>query len=876
MSPRDAALLDRWIRSRDAEALASLVSYYENMVFAAAVRVLGDEDKARDAAQECFVRLAFKPPKSTEYLGGWLHRVVTNIAIDTKRRVGRSSERERKFAQQQGAAFEPDWDDIQHFIDEAIEELPNKTRQMVIAHFLQKKSHAEIATEFRISKQAVTRRIANGIESLRKTLARAGVTLSAGGLVALLTANAVRVSPAALAVAVVAAIKSAQLTASLGGSGAPAVLSAKVFAAIAAAAALLTTGIFFMGDRTSDARDRTATDEPPTVASVESSTALPTSSVLEVSSEGGTRVAQAESSVATQGWSGRVRDAVSGEILSGIPVEIRRRVAITHRLTQTDKLPNLTGDNAASVASIQRDLNLIDTTEVPLPTYVYALDLELEWGSPLLTVLSDENGSVSIASLPPGEYVATVDTPEFATIGRAPFPIEGMGVARVEVGSVFTVHPGVQSSIDVEIQRKAVVRGRVYDHATGTGVAGVAVQIRQTTPNHQIVNVPMGEAHTDHNGDFEISNVRPGDCVVWRSDVDGYVGGPALVKRIHVAPGATVQSVDFPLSTGGLLAGTVRIGDELALNTPFDILGIPTHEDLSKNTNVTVRILDQPISTDGNGQYVVSGVDRFPAVVVGQFRLDSGQTHHSYPLRASLDVDGFNELDLNFPWGPGVLHGIVTGDDGRPLGNAIVIKFVHGDPVAGRSQVTTDASGRFRIDGIEEGVGDLWVFYPLTYLAVVLPMEFHPYDSELDIVVPFRNGIEVSCLNVPPNSVSVVIRAYRSDWEPDYSGTPAEIYTRMQQNALTYSRYFAYYREHQRRCRVIGLGAGSYTLLATSYPADAGSAFYYEGEQRDRFLHETRVVRKVVTVTGSNPSPEVNFDFAESVSWYEAGRGASP
>ena len=44
---------------------------------------------------------------------------------------------------------------------------------MIIAHYLEGRGHGEIAADFGLSKQAVSRRIANGVDSVRRTLARA-------------------------------------------------------------------------------------------------------------------------------------------------------------------------------------------------------------------------------------------------------------------------------------------------------------------------------------------------------------------------------------------------------------------------------------------------------------------------------------------------------------------------------------------------------------------------------------------------------------------------------------------------------------------------------------------------------------------------------
>ena len=52
-------------------------------------RLVGDWDEAEDLALEVFYRLHKRPPRDRDRLGGWLHRVATNVGLNALRARGR-------------------------------------------------------------------------------------------------------------------------------------------------------------------------------------------------------------------------------------------------------------------------------------------------------------------------------------------------------------------------------------------------------------------------------------------------------------------------------------------------------------------------------------------------------------------------------------------------------------------------------------------------------------------------------------------------------------------------------------------------------------------------------------------------------------------
>jgi len=198
MSEQENILLQRFAHSGDAEAFSQIVNLHSSMVYGACLRVLGDTDKAMDAAQETFFQLLKNAGTITGSLAGWLHRVATRKAIDL---IRKDSTRRRHHAQ-----YSPEkpkeasqWKDISPHIDQALGEIDDQTRRIIIDHYLQSKSQNEIADEQEISQATVSRRIDAGITQLREKLQKRGLIIAAAALANLFTQNAVEAAPAMLA-----------------------------------------------------------------------------------------------------------------------------------------------------------------------------------------------------------------------------------------------------------------------------------------------------------------------------------------------------------------------------------------------------------------------------------------------------------------------------------------------------------------------------------------------------------------------------------------------------------------------------------------------------------------------------------------------------
>jgi RNA polymerase sigma factor (sigma-70 family) len=248
MQRDDLLLLQRWRDQRDAEAFDTLVTRHAGMVFAACRRILRNASDAEDVTQECFLKLAQSGDRVTTSLGGWLHRVATHQALNRLKQNQRRSIRERSFVEVGDKTDVAAWNDVQSHVDEALEQLAEPMRELVIAHFLNRQTHEEIAAERSIPRRTVSHRIQRGVDHIRDHLESRGVRVGTTALTGAMTATAADAAPPALTAALgrlaIAGAASPMGTATTSVLGVALLMKAKL--TVAAIAIITVAGISFL------------------------------------------------------------------------------------------------------------------------------------------------------------------------------------------------------------------------------------------------------------------------------------------------------------------------------------------------------------------------------------------------------------------------------------------------------------------------------------------------------------------------------------------------------------------------------------------------------------------------------------------------------
>jgi RNA polymerase sigma-70 factor (ECF subfamily) len=182
----DEPVLIREAQRGDLDAFNSLVLAYQDIAFNTAVRILGDDDQAADAAQDAFLS-AFR--NITAFRGGsfraWLLRIVTNACYDELRRKKRRPSIPLEPQTRAGEEMDsPRWladpslspeqtlevDELEHAIQHCLNALPTDFRAVVVLADIQGLDYGEVAVTARVPLGTIKSRLARARLRLRECL----------------------------------------------------------------------------------------------------------------------------------------------------------------------------------------------------------------------------------------------------------------------------------------------------------------------------------------------------------------------------------------------------------------------------------------------------------------------------------------------------------------------------------------------------------------------------------------------------------------------------------------------------------------------------------------------------------------------------------
>ena len=199
----DVELLREYVAKQSEPAFRALVERHVDMVYATALRQVGDAHLAEEATQAVFIALAKKARglAPSTVLAGWLFRAAQFAGAKVQR-----AELRRKHWEQQAAQMEPNtsdgaaaWEQMAPQLNEALNELNEPDRDALILRFFESRSMAQVGSALGTTEGAAKMRVARALEQLRGIFQARGIVLPLALLTAALSTPAAQTAPTGLA-----------------------------------------------------------------------------------------------------------------------------------------------------------------------------------------------------------------------------------------------------------------------------------------------------------------------------------------------------------------------------------------------------------------------------------------------------------------------------------------------------------------------------------------------------------------------------------------------------------------------------------------------------------------------------------------------------
>lgn len=176
-------------KAGDRDAFAALVSAYEGKIYNLALRYLGNREDAMDASQEVFLRVFRFLPGFQEESGfsTWIYRIGVNVCKDMLAKRAKRGELSLELPDEEedyrttevaDSRYDPEaiveQADLRESLAEAIGQLPQQQREMIVLRDIQGLSYEEIGQVLSLEAGTVKSRLSRARENLRKKLLQSG------------------------------------------------------------------------------------------------------------------------------------------------------------------------------------------------------------------------------------------------------------------------------------------------------------------------------------------------------------------------------------------------------------------------------------------------------------------------------------------------------------------------------------------------------------------------------------------------------------------------------------------------------------------------------------------------------------------------------
>jgi RNA polymerase sigma factor (sigma-70 family) len=183
--PSDGRLLEHFVKHRDEDAFAELVTRHGPYILGVCRRVTAHPQDAEDVFQACFLELVRRAASilKRESVAGWLQTVAIRLARRARARRVRRPLREATRAVSEAVvdAASVSWREVRQVLEEEMARLPEDLRSAVIVCLFEGRTQEEAGQILNVPPRTLKDRVRRGRELLRGRLTRRGITLAVMG-----------------------------------------------------------------------------------------------------------------------------------------------------------------------------------------------------------------------------------------------------------------------------------------------------------------------------------------------------------------------------------------------------------------------------------------------------------------------------------------------------------------------------------------------------------------------------------------------------------------------------------------------------------------------------------------------------------------------
>lgn len=196
----DRELIDLYRESRNYQYLTELFTRHSDIVYRTAMRIMQNSSDAEDIMQTSYCKLIVELPyyKHTGSVVGWILQMVVNCCFDRLRSEKSRINREKKYVSERTPVTNKSENDLKEIMEDHLNKLPEIYKVPITLQIIEGLSIKEVSDVLQIPEKTIRSQISRGLEKLKISLQRIGVTASVVSIGDMLSVMQKSLAPAEL------------------------------------------------------------------------------------------------------------------------------------------------------------------------------------------------------------------------------------------------------------------------------------------------------------------------------------------------------------------------------------------------------------------------------------------------------------------------------------------------------------------------------------------------------------------------------------------------------------------------------------------------------------------------------------------------------